>query len=89
MSHVKTWVDHETVEITETEVVSKRLSLAGLESALVSWQAALDEATAKVSEIKKEIAEIEALPGRPEAIIDPLFVPKEEVVEEVSDVKPE
>lgn len=87
MSDTKKWIDSETVEVTKTAVTSERVNLAGLKSALVSWQGELDNATTKVAEIKSQITEIEALPNRPEApkvevkpedIIDPLFV-KEEV----------
>jgi len=55
-----------------------------LRSALASWEETLLQATIKVANIKRQLAELETLPNRPEAIIDPLFAPvkEEEIVNE-------
>jgi len=84
MSEQKQWLDSETVEVTKTITTSERVTMSGLRSALTSWEEALEQATEKISEIKMQLAELEAVPNRPEAIIDPLFAPAR--VEEVKEV---
>ena len=86
MSDTKQWIDHETVEVTKTEVVSARLSLSGAKNNIEVLKAKIQELEADLAVKKealaaseKELVELETLPNRPEAIIDPLFVAEKPV----------
>ena len=88
MSHIKTWVDHETVEITQEVTSVERVTISDKENNIRVLKEKIAELEADVANKKealareeKEVGEILALPNRPvevkpEVIIDPLFQPE-------------
>ena len=75
MSHIKTWVDHETVEITQevqsverVSVLDKEHNIKVLKEKIAEVEFDLLNKKEALMREEKELGEIEALPGRPEVV---------------------